>query len=343
MDVNFVRGAIKLWNILPAKSKLHLLVCMPKQGSTPLILSVMAAAMSFASTNINGLEVHSNPIGPPILADLESSLGLKPEDLPTSIGGMWTYESHRKWCRSKLAEEVQRTILPDTSGQRNKKKRAHLNEEKKQKKIKSLNVIHSRQKRERRKAEMTALQQTFENAARENQLLKAENARLQQLVETTRAIVATISSQAAQSTLSFPPPPTIPTAGPALANPPVEVPNNNLMEQAFLQSAFAPGVFPPNTPSQPADLQMAVGTLLSQPPVVQALLAELLEQSLQRQVGAPIPASMPLPGWTGASFSTTSSSDQMMQGNLPNQPDTDSHVLDRLNNPEGKSGRGSGR
>ena len=102
MDINFVRGAINVLNLSPVKVKLHLLMCLPKTGSTPLIHSIMTAGLSFASTNLDGLEVHTKAVGPPILSEL-AFLGLTPEDFPPSIGGTWKYESHRAWCRAKLS------------------------------------------------------------------------------------------------------------------------------------------------------------------------------------------------------------------------------------------------
>lgn len=291
IDFNFVRGAIKIINFSPAKHKLHLLMCLPKTGSTPLIQSVMAGGLSFASTNMGGLEVHSKPFGPPILNEL-ACLGLSPADLPAVIGGTWKYENHSAWCRSKVAEEQERTTLPATT-KRAAKKAPEQNEENKRKRAKSLNVIHSRQKRERRKAELVDLQSSRKRLSEELKFLRAENARLQRLFSEAQKMVAAIESSRTQAS----------------------VPGQTLSQRNTLQllrdseptDAFARASVDnvsaraiSNVPIQNQSVGSAVESLLNQPPDVQRLLAVMLEQKLQSHSSA-LPPPAPLQGLAGDS------------------------------------------
>lgn len=94
-------------------------------------------------------------------------------DYPSSIGGTWKYESHTFWCRTKAAEEIsaEDSALPRTK----KRKTGGSDEDMKRERAKSLNVIHSRLKRERRKAEENQLQETCDTLYAKSDLLKKEN------------------------------------------------------------------------------------------------------------------------------------------------------------------------
>ena len=201
LDLNFIRGALTTFRLTPARCKVRLLLCMPKSGNTPWIQSVMAAGLSFASTNMDGLEVHTKPVGPPILAEL-SFLGLSSADFPASIGGTWKYENHRLWCRDRLAEDEKRTTLPKIPSKDNEKKPTEGAAENKRKTTKELNVILSRQKRERRKAELEDLQLSCKTLSEEQVCLRAENARLDGLLLSARDLVTRIESSAFQDALS---------------------------------------------------------------------------------------------------------------------------------------------
>lgn len=63
LDVDFVRGAMKVLNKLPVKIFLHMLVCTAKFGMTPIVQSVVTAGVSHGLSNVHGLQVHSKAVG----------------------------------------------------------------------------------------------------------------------------------------------------------------------------------------------------------------------------------------------------------------------------------------
>jgi hypothetical protein len=183
LDLAFVRRGIHIANMMPVKVRMHLLMCQPKSGMTPFVQSVMTFGLSHASTNIDGLEVHSKPIGDPIL-NLLRPLGLDPAGLPSSIGGTWKYESYTWWCRSRSTEEHGMDKVCNAA-----KPRANNTSENKRKRTQSLNVIHSRLKRERRKTEQQALQEAHNRLVGENGQLLHERSRLEILLTQAREAV----------------------------------------------------------------------------------------------------------------------------------------------------------
>ena len=149
LDTPFVRGALQIINSFPTKIHMHYLTCYPKFGMTSVIQTVVTTAISYGMTNVHGLEIHSKAVGDPILNELHEKLGLLPSGLPSSIGGTWKYQMHTHWCRTKASEEQSEEASLNIAAERKR----GSDEEKQRKRANSLNVIHSRLKRERRKTE----------------------------------------------------------------------------------------------------------------------------------------------------------------------------------------------
>jgi hypothetical protein len=106
-DHAFVRGAIhsQVINLLPVKIKIHMLMCLPKHGMTPMVQKVLSIGVSYGTTNVDGLQLHSKTIGEPMLGEMKKVFGLGPDCWPFSIGGSWKYENFTRWCREKVGEE----------------------------------------------------------------------------------------------------------------------------------------------------------------------------------------------------------------------------------------------
>lgn len=302
MDSDFVRGAIKLLKVVPAKFKLHLLLCMPRTGATPLIQTIMATGLSFASTNVDGLEVHNKAIGTPILTELESRLGLTAADFPSSIGGTWKYQTHWLWCQSKLAEEEHRTTLPVPAKQHRKpQSESRPTDESKRERLKSLNVIHSRKKRERRKAELEELQTHCQTLSDEKKALETENARLQQLlVAALKAVEEAGQSSMSHGLSDYPalPPmarlkaPPLSSASPTMSSVAISVAHAIAESPVRNSDVASASTGPAAGPS--TNLASAIDSLLNQPVGVQMLLASILEKKLEGEPGA---AAVPGESW----------------------------------------------
>lgn len=202
LDVNFVRGSMQIVHRMPAKVFIHFLTCLPKYGMPPLIQQIVTTAVSYGMTNKEGLKVYSKAVGEPILKELKDKLGLEASDLPAAVGGTWKYENHTLWCRKMAAEAQEKegrlgrqkeTIrVAETQSRKRSKSQTNNNAEDTRKRAKSQNVIHSRLKRERRKAEEQELRSSFDSLRSEQDQLKRENAYLKQLLHRAQSLVQQI-------------------------------------------------------------------------------------------------------------------------------------------------------
>ena len=122
------------------------------------------------------------------------ALGCEEDGLPSSVGGTWKYEEFTKWCRNKITDEMyfEDAYLPKDKPQ----KTGNMTVERKKQRTKCLNVIHSRQKRERRKAEQIKMEEDFEQLQKQNWALQSERKRLKSLLEQARKIIEPFESRA---------------------------------------------------------------------------------------------------------------------------------------------------
>jgi hypothetical protein len=279
LDLAFIQSGIKLGNMMPLKARMHLLMCHPKSGTTTFVQSVMTLGLSYASANIDGIEVHSKPAGEPIMRSL-SPLGLVPADLPCSIGGTWKYESYTWWCRGRGTEEHGMDKVCNAA-----KARANNTFETKRKRTQSLNVIHSRLKRERRKSEQQELQDAHNRLVGENSQLVQERTRLESLLAQAREALR--ASEAAR----------FPNSG--LANParvahffgrhgPAEAGTLPTSHRDVMPSGAMGTAAHVHSPS----LSSSLNVVLNQPPELQRLLLAALEEKtrLQQQLAQAAPA-----------------------------------------------------
>jgi hypothetical protein len=272
VDPVFVRGAIAVINLLPVKLKIHLLMCLPKQGMTPMVQQVLSIGVSHAAGNVDGLQLHSKSIGEPILTEMNKVFGLEADSWPASIGGSWKYENYTSWCREKIAEELAAVAAKAST----KKKHGTMSAEKKRKRTQCLNVIHSRQKRERRKAELQELQDVCNKLMDDKQMLRKDNVHLEKLMAAAQHILLTMEAGVmhparSASAATNPPPPSLfatlhlpSTLEPAAAH-------------AYLPIGEA-GVASAASPQ--AGLVGAVDLLLNQSPEVRQMIMTVLQGKL---------------------------------------------------------------
>jgi hypothetical protein len=140
---------------------------------------------------------------PETLLDKIVKFGISENSVPAVLGGKWRYEEYTKWMKKRGQHELESAAaaaaasisigsalaLGGESLILDAMKNRPLSEEERKERKRKLNIIHSRQKRERRKVEAESLIQQMRVLEDENARLKLENARLDvQLAEANRLI-----------------------------------------------------------------------------------------------------------------------------------------------------------
>eukprot|EP00977_Amphora_coffeiformis_P028043 scaffold34685_cov183-Amphora_coffeaeformis.AAC.23 len=212
LDHSFVTKAIKICKCFPMTLHLHLLNSFPKTQTARSIVAhqVFAAGMAFASLYFGHFQIITETTGHDILRKLRS-MGLQTNGIPVALGGEWTYEKFNKWCREQIGREQLRdhsnlpvvaavsaaaaaatttsTFATGSPSVRVKTEDVSMENEKKRDRIRRLNVIHSRQKRERRKAEQAQLQSQYEVLLKKQHELQAESRKLEALLRKAHELV----------------------------------------------------------------------------------------------------------------------------------------------------------
>mmetsp|Transcript_11911 Transcript_11911/g.22785 ORF Transcript_11911/g.22785 Transcript_11911/m.22785 type:complete len:582 (-) Transcript_11911:161-1906(-) len=281
LDHGYEHRIYRLMNTFPLKIHLHLLNCLPKTGKHALVQQVMTSGFAFASMYFGGFQVFTEKSGTDMLARL-TELGLTADGVPVSVGGTWTYENFTRWCRERITAE--QTL--DHLHRRRVDQSAAItaqDEESRRERMRTLNVIHSRQKRERRKAEQRELKEECEKLQNKNRLLKEDNKKLKALLTSAQQIEQAIVDGRIQENNFVPEDnlkkPAATTIKPMATGTPPAVDILQMLTQNQRQP-------------QPMDLQSTFQSLMNQPPEVQALALFVLQNGLQpnQQQAAPTPA-----------------------------------------------------
>ena len=181
-----MQQGITIMNVMPATFHLHLLNNVSKTGK----LSVAQKLIHSVASNCIGFFKGMGIVTETCQGDLKDKLmelGCVPEGLPASVGGDWKYEEYTRWCRRKITEEFyfEELHLPSSKSESTRKMTA----ERKKERTKCLNVLHSRQKRERRKAEQSRMEEDCNQLQSEYFALKKENVRLTNLLSQAQRLV----------------------------------------------------------------------------------------------------------------------------------------------------------
>jgi hypothetical protein len=266
LDHDFSHSFYRLMGVFPLKMEVHLLNFLPKcAGKHAVVKQAMTAGFAFCSMYIGAFQVVTERAGAAMLAHL-CALGLMAAGVPVSVGGKWTYASFSRWCRDRSSCEVaveelhRRTQATSAVGEETRATdhttQVVVDEEGKRQRMRTVNVIHSRQKRERRKTEERDLKEECTQLQKQSRHLKATHAKLESLLASAKLVEEAVQEGVMpESSL-------IPTAVPR-------------------QSALPPD---PST-----TLQTALQGLTQQPPEIQslALLVLLSQQQQQPQEQQP--------------------------------------------------------
>lgn len=190
VDMTYIQIGIDSMNAMPATFDLHILNCVSKTGKWSVARNLIQSVAERCFGSFSGLKVITESCKEDLFVKLKE-LGCTSEGLPSAVGGTWKYEEYTKWCRNRVMEELyfEEVHLPKNKSEVDGGK---MTDEHKKERTKSLNVIHSRQKRERRKAEQGKLEEDCSRMQRRHWALQQENARLEGLLAQARCLIQQI-------------------------------------------------------------------------------------------------------------------------------------------------------
>lgn len=209
---DFSNKCVEIMHAVPARLKaVHLLVCPPKTGKKSLVDHVIASTVRTAMT------VHGNRVFMHTANGVEDfckkleNFDLHRDDLPASAGGRWKYEEFIRWQKQRNLLEQQLRNGEAASAINGldliTKPKLHPSPpppidgdscplSRKERKRK-LNIIHSRQKRERRKNETSKLQDSCAVLRGKIVALKADNDFIEGLIEQASALIVEMNRERA--------------------------------------------------------------------------------------------------------------------------------------------------
>jgi len=245
VDFTYMKQGINILNLMPATYHMHLLAMVSKSGKWGAAQSVIQSVVSYCLEAFGGHNIYTETEKIDLLEKLKT-LGCEENGLPSSVGGSWKYEEYTKWCRNKITDEL---YLEDAYIPKDKPQRTgNMTVERKRQRTKCLNVIHSRQKRERRKAEQIKMEEDCEKLQKHKWALQHENKRLGGLLEQARAIIEPFEAATFHAPVSmtnsydplpsntFSSTPHIQTVSAPL---PIPIPQTDQQMQAMLMNALA--------------------------------------------------------------------------------------------------------
>jgi hypothetical protein len=141
--------------------------------------------------------IHSGDTDAELLGKLKK-FGLHKDGLPDAAGGSWKYEQFREWSKQRILQEqafelqagirVEGEEATEFGGST----RPSLSRNEWKERRRQQNIIYSRQKRERRKAEISRVKEQCQELESANKRLKQDNERLEGLVSQAEAIVSMV-------------------------------------------------------------------------------------------------------------------------------------------------------
>lgn len=191
--------SLEILESFPVRIKaVHVLVCPPKAGKRKKIDEIVAFLLHIYMERFGRRAILSAGDDASNLKDKLQKFGLEEASLPLNAGGNWAYEGWMKLLRQRLREEQSRSsnafapakaVAVTMNSTRDVATLPQTEEEKRERKRK-LNVIHSRQKRERKRALMTRLEDECRELEGKNCALQADNTRLKHLLEQSASVLA---------------------------------------------------------------------------------------------------------------------------------------------------------
>ncbi|KAL7559284.1 hypothetical protein ACA910_001368 [Epithemia clementina (nom. ined.)] len=199
-DHEMVRNSVAIMKrSFPVKVHFHILNILPKSGKRNMVQHIIQSAVCYVMEHFrDDWEVHIQENSGELMSEMRR-LGIPASGIPARIGGTWKYEEFSKWCRQRTLHERSLDLpttasvaaatstaggskAPDSSADKNERKRL-------------VNVIHSREKRERRKAEQKLMEQEAKAMKLRKSRLVEENERLESLLSQATSVVSALESK----------------------------------------------------------------------------------------------------------------------------------------------------
>lgn len=166
LDHSYVNRILKIIQIFPLKIRLSILNC-PPRGRQVVAHQIFTAGLAFAGAYFGTFDLITDESSTNGVLSRLNEVGLQPSGIPTTVGGNWKYGNFHRWCREQIARE--QVVAPAPTKKSALSAGATVQQEsrgntvdRKRERVRNLNAIHSRQKRERRKAEEVQLQEEYE-------------------------------------------------------------------------------------------------------------------------------------------------------------------------------------
>ena len=180
--------SVEIMECFPVRIKAaHLLVVPPKAGKKQIIENIVAFMLRLYVERFAGRAILTNGEDAVDLKNKLEKYGLCEAGLPLALGGSLAYEAWTTFLRQQFHKEQARfgniSLTPKKSAAVGEVASAEpLSEAEKKERKRKLNVIHSRQKRERKRALTSRLEDQCRDILEQNRALEADNARLENLI-----------------------------------------------------------------------------------------------------------------------------------------------------------------
>lgn len=184
-DARFGKLCIAFAAAMPMRvHHIHLLAVAQTSAFVSIVDGLMAIEVKMISPFVGyPTDIHRGPTPDHIYAGLEK-YSIPKRSVHQEYGGTWTYEEFAVWCRKQLKVEAAIYLTAEEKAERKRQN----------------NVIHSRQKRSRRKIEQEVLEGRAAALTSLNSKLKAKNDDLDMLLQVARETVRVHEEQ-----LMYPP------------------------------------------------------------------------------------------------------------------------------------------
>lgn len=192
IDKNESLKMMQVMNSMPVRIKAaHVIVCPPKTGKHISVENDVSFVIGALRSKLGKRVImHSGGSAAEIMDKL-APFGLSEDNLPPVMGGSWKYEDFAKWQKQR-AQSEQATSQHIDGPLRDARTGSLLSASEKKERKRMLNVIHSRQKRERRRAEADTIEQQCKVLEEKNVSLKKENTRLESMLSDAHRRIALV-------------------------------------------------------------------------------------------------------------------------------------------------------
>jgi len=179
-DFVYARRTIEMCrDALPIRIKaIHFLSLPSTTGRGALMETVVKMCLQMVGSFLKYAQVHRAEAEQDLLPELKA-LGLVKKDIPVEIGGNWKLEKFEIWKKRRIRAEED----------------WYMTEQQKLDRKRRVNVIHSRQKRQRRKIEFEVVQEQVLHLSQQNANLYRQNMELEKILEMAQNEVALIEGR----------------------------------------------------------------------------------------------------------------------------------------------------